>query len=169
MVRGRSWGFEFLLDLLLSQDLGKADLGVQFGPFHTQPVLAEEATSCGSLIAPNRVLRTCHKQYLTLACTIGPPIRPKTNTWWPHSDNNRAESIKLHKQFIHREIFSESKPGWGEFCVMCYACCLSLTVSQPDKPTQKSANSNWDSTIQLQKTKQNKKFPSPSWETAERN
>ena len=47
----------------------KASLGVQPSSFCTQTGPAERATHCGLLIAPNRLTRASHKQYLTKVYT----------------------------------------------------------------------------------------------------
>lgn len=98
-------------DLPPGSVLAETSHGIQHNPPHAPLGLAEVATKCGSLVVTNRLLRASHTQLLTLACTTVHPKRPRTAHPWQSSNHIRAESNKLHKQHIQREIRQVPNPA----------------------------------------------------------
>ena len=64
-------------DLPLGPVLVKASCGAQLGPSHVHPGPKEAITSCGLLVAPNRLPRASHRQCPTLVSTRSLPRGPE--------------------------------------------------------------------------------------------
>lgn len=87
--RGGSQGALSLCSSAFGPWAREANFNVQLPPLNMHPAPAKAATSCGSLIPLNRVLRASHKQCLALVCTRDPLKKLKTSK--PRSQLQTAE------------------------------------------------------------------------------